>query len=180
MKIPATIIIGLSLLVIARADTSGREALVAEITQLTGVDEMVREAKKAMTQQANDATGQMFEQIRTGMPGLPKETWAAIQAAAEKMVRKVDASWNADEAIRVWQAEYTADFTESELREMIASAKTPLGRKQVAVGKRANAVLQKFLMERAKTALEAGVSDYVAELQRIVASVSGGVPPDAK
>ena len=77
-----------------------------------------------------------------------------------------------EKAIGVWQQDYVADFSEAELRETIAQAKTPLGKKQVEAGKRANRALQNYLVQQTSGAMQGAISEYVTELQRIVAEAT--------
>lgn len=172
MKILLTAAIALCISVSSRAEADGRAELIHEIVQIQGVDEMLRDAKTSAAAQAQGIVKQMFDQIRAGMPSLPNEKLEEIRAAAEKLMRAVDSSWTPEDAIRVWEAEFVTDFTESELRAFLESCKTPLGKKQIAAGKRAGSALQRFLLESGKSKMDAAVAEYISDVQKIVAAAA--------
>lgn len=175
LKKLSLILLTLNVVVALQAEPEDRTALVNELTRLSGIGEMVNEAKKASAHQADTVIEQMFAQMKSAMPIMSKETIAEIKAAADKMMGKVQASWSADEAIQVWQNEFTRDFSENELRIVIAGMKTPLGQKQILAGKLASAGLQKFLLDRIQTTMDAAIKEYVTELQHI-ATQAADVP----
>ena len=172
MKKLILLIVGLSLAIHARAEVDHKNALVSELVKLEGIDEVVHDAKSAAKKQTDEMTEKMFAQIATSMPTLKKEYWDAMRAAADRMVGKLDGSWNVEEAVAVWSEIYAKEFSEAELQQMIAEAKTPFGQRQIAAGKRAGMALRVFIMEHGKAASEAGVQEYVQELQQIVAKAT--------
>ena len=169
MKTIVAIVAFACVLPLAHADEDAKSALVQEIVQLQGADEMVREAKSATAAQAKQAIQQIFDQVKASAPALPPESLQAVRDAAEKMMRTVEASWSPEEAIRLWEEQYASDFTVDELRQVLEACKTPLGRKQIAAGKRASGALQKYLFERGKVAMDKAIKEYVADLQEIIA-----------
>lgn len=176
MKNLILLIVGLCFAMRAGAAVDCRNTLVREFVKIEGIDEIVHDAKLAGKKQASEMTEKMFAQIATGMPELQQEYWAAIRAAADRMVGKLAASWDVDEALAVWSDVYAKEFSDAELRQMIAEAKTPFGQREIAAAKRANTALRTFFMERGKAAADAGVKDYIQELQQIVAKAKAAPP----
>ena len=176
MKKLIFLIAGLGLAIHARAEVDTKNALVSELVKIEGIDEIVRDAKSAAKKQADEMTEKMFAQIATSMPTLEKEYWEAIRAAADRMVGKLDGSWDVNKAVAVWSDIYAKEFSETELQQMIAEAKTPFGQRQIAAGKRASMALRAFIMERGKAAADAGLKEYVQELQQIVAKATAVQP----
>lgn len=172
MKTLSLVSIVLALATLGQAGTDSRQPLIDELTQLMGLEELVREAKVASQKQGSDVIDQTFSQLRTVLPESADTIWTRIKAAADKLTRKIDSSWSVDEAIRVWQKDFVSDFSESDLREIIAQAKTPMGKKQIAAGKRANRALQDYLVRQTSDAIQGAVNEYVAELQRIMTEVT--------
>lgn len=78
----------------------------------------------------------------------------------------------------MWQQDYIAEFSETELSETIAQAKTPLGKKQIAAGIRANRALQTYLMQQTSVAMQGAINEYVAELERIVSEATKQPPAE--
>ncbi|ATC65365.1 hypothetical protein CMV30_16230 [Nibricoccus aquaticus] len=172
MKTPVLFFVLLFLLSRVYAHTETRDQLVQEIVVITGVEEIVQTAKAASMEQTKEAVNQMVDQVRTGFPGLPKESWDAVQAAALKMVKSVENSWSTEDAVKIWKAEYVTNFTEDELRSILSSLKTPLGQKQIAANKKAGAVLQKWFLSHGQVAVEKAMKEYISDLQKIVAPKS--------
>ena len=168
MKTLFTVVLALSVFLLGRAESDVRAVLIHEIVQIQGVDEMLRDAKKAARAQAEAVVGQMFDQVRSGMPLLPKEKFDAIQTAADKLMHTIDESWTTENAIQVWEAEYVTDFTEGELRAVLDACKTPIGKKQIAAGKRAGSALQKYMLASGKPKMDAAVKEYISDVQKIV------------
>lgn len=146
--------------------------MVHEIVVIYGIDQMVQDAKAANTARAEGVVDKLFGQLRAGLPQAPEAMWSELRVAADEFVEKAQASWNPEESIRIWEGIYLADFNEDELRLILENARTPLGQKLIATGKRANAELQKYIMERSSSAIEEAANAYIAEVQRIVAEGS--------
>jgi hypothetical protein len=168
MKIFSLVSILVALATLGQAATDSRQALIDELTQLLGFEEVIQEAKNASRKQGSDVVDQSFAQLKSILPESADTIWTRIKAAADNLGRKIDASWSVQEAIRVWQKDFVTDFSEAELREIIAQSKTPLGRKQITAGMRANRALQDYLVRQTSGAIEGAVNEYVAELQRIM------------
>lgn len=151
-----------------RAQIDDRAALIKEIVEIQGIGDMVRSAKSATVAQAKGAMKQMFDQFRSDMPNLSEDALAKIEAAANKLMYTVESSWSPEEAIQVWEAQYTAEFTEDDLRSIRDVLKTPFGQKQIAAGKRANIALQAYIAGQAKSVIDIAMKDYIAELQNVV------------
>lgn len=169
MKIPVLCLaLTFPFLATLRAAPETKDALAQEMVTLLGIEEMVRSAKTASIQETRRAIDQMIDQVRSAFPELSQESGEAIQAAARKMVMRVEDSWSPEEAINVWKAEYISDFTEDELRSIVASLKTPIGQKQITANKKAGKALQNYLMARGKNTMDEAMKEYIADVQKIV------------
>jgi hypothetical protein len=153
----------------ALAEPPSKAVLMRELTQVYGMDQMISEAKKAAGEQARTAVDQMFTQVKNGMPGMGAEVLQKMQAAAQKLMASVEKSWTTEEAMQIWQAEFSSDMSVEELSKILEASKTPLGQKQIAASKRANKAFQQYLIQRSKGTIEKALNDYVADIQAIVA-----------
>lgn len=165
------VLISLSTLCYAEA-TDSKSELSTELVRVYGIDKMIGDAKQSAEAQARAAADQMFDQFKSGMPGLSDRFWGRITAAADKMIAGVQKSWSAEEALDVWKTAYCTDLTTEELKQIIAASKTPLGQKQIAAGKQANTAFQQFYANRSRDVIQVAMKQYVTDLQQIAAEAT--------
>ena len=104
--------------------------------------------------------------MKQRMPGLQKETLEKIRLASEKYTETVMAAWSVEDSMAVWKEKYGAEFSEDELRQILAQTKSPLGQKELAASKRAVAAWRGFITERQKAAAEAAMKEQGEAIQR--------------
>jgi hypothetical protein len=172
MKYLALLTIALAGVLHCAGQTSPKDTIMRELIQLYEIDQMMTEAKKAAGDQASGVAQQMFDRFKSGLPGLSDDVWKKITEAADKMIARVNDSWSVDDALSVWQAEFSADLSIEELHQILDASRTPLGRKQIAASKRAVKAFQTYMLSKNKTLVEAAMKEYVKELQQIIAGAS--------
>jgi hypothetical protein len=76
------------------------------------------------------------------------------------------AAWSVEDSMAVWKEKYGAEFSEDELRQILARSKSPLGQKEAAASKRAVAAWRFYITERQKAAAEAAMKEQGQAIQR--------------
>jgi hypothetical protein len=144
-----------------------KDDLSRELVKIYGIEETVSKAKLLAESQARNGAQKMFAQFKSSMPSVGDAVWTKMNAAAERMIAKVEESWTPAEALKVWQDAYCSDMSVEELQQIIAASETPLGRKQIAAMKRASVAFQEFYVKRIKDVVDEAMKQYVTDLQQI-------------
>ncbi len=166
MKVFAALAVFLVLGSFGCAPRESKSRLVDEIIEAQGLRQLAEQTKAASAAEAKEAGRVGYEQIKQRNPGLQKETLEKIRLASEKYTETVMAAWSIDDSMAVWKEKYGAEFSEGELRQILAQVKSPLGQKELAASRRAVAAWRAFITERQKAAAEAAMKEQGEAIQR--------------
>lgn len=179
MKLSKFIFLALLCATTIRAEPDDKQSVMQQIVELYDITATVEDAKHSVEGQARATADKMFDQMKSSMPNLPEQYWNKMAAAADKMIAAVQQSWSTQDAVQVWQTEYAREFSADELKKILEASKTPLGRKQIAAGKRANSAFTGYLVDRNKAVGDKAMKDYIAELQLIISDISAAPKQDS-
>ncbi|MET1080495.1 MAG: DUF2059 domain-containing protein [Pseudomonas sp.] len=90
-----------------------------------------------------------------------------LRIAADTFIKKTEAPWTPEKIVDVWAGFYGPEFTETELDQLIAFYRSPLGQKDIRASRKAVDNFSKYFQEASQPILEKATSDFVEELQII-------------
>src|SRR6267142_4319557 len=158
----------------APCESKSKSQLLDEIIQAQGLRQYSEQMKAASTANAKETARMSYEQIKQRYPTLQKETLEKIRLATDKYTETVMAAWPVEDSMAVWKEKYGAEFSESELKQILAQLKSPLGQKELAASKRAVEAWRAFITDRQKAAAEAAMKEQGEAIQRAFAEAKTG------
>jgi hypothetical protein len=129
-----------------------------------GLTEMWSQQIEMSKAQGGEDSDQILNQILSGL-NPNQEFQARFKTASNKFIEALQSPWSAQEIVDVWAIYYGAEFTDSELDQLIAFYTSPLGRKDVQVTKSAMVKFSKHFEEIAKPILERATTEYIEDLK---------------
>jgi hypothetical protein len=152
----------------APRESKPRSQLLDEIIEAQGLRQLAEQTKAAAAAEAKEAGRMSYEQMKQRMPSVQKEILEKIRLASDKYTQTVMAAWSVEDSMAVWKEKYGAEFSEDELRQILAQLKSPLGQKELAASKQAVAAWRFFITERQKAAAEAAMKEQGQAIQRAI------------
>lgn len=156
------------LLSAASAPAATREETIAELIKVSGIAEMLDQARDATRQSAARALQDVFRKaIADGDPPTAEQQ-AQLNAAAARLIEAAVSSTSTGEAVAAWGRFYAADLTDEDLTRILAFYSSPLGQKDIAATKAGLPLWQQYLEARQSEALRIAGEQFTAEVRRIL------------
>ncbi len=86
----------------------------------------------------------------------------------DRFVSASRASPDLDAATTVWAQGFAANLTDEDLRQIVAFARTPAGRAQIAASRDGSAQLAAYLRQVRSASVDRAAAQYVLELKAVV------------
>jgi len=151
------------------AELKTKSELLDAIVKAQGLLELAEKIKTSNLEEAKEAMTRSYDELAARMPDIPKQVLDQIQTAGEKSLRAMDAAWSPKESLVVWKEAYAVDFTEDDLKQILAYIESPLGQKELAASKRAVNTWRSFILQKNKESGEIAMKEYGDAVARIFA-----------
>lgn len=159
------IVLGLGICVGASA--SERTEKIQVLMDAQGLTQTFEQQMTAGREQTKMQADQMLQQIMNGLRPNP-EFEEKFKVAYLDFVEAMQAPWSSSEVVKVWAKYYGSRFTDSELDQLIAHYRSPLGQKEVIAGREAMAQFSAEFRERYQPIQQGATQAFIERIQQIV------------
>jgi uncharacterized protein len=150
----------------ARSDDSSKNAKLAELFKLTGLDRTLEQRRESCRKQAEAVRAQVMEQMKATFPdGAP--AWKKLDAAYTRFLEASQPAWTTDEAVQRYAQLYGAGVTEDELDQIIAFYRSPAGMKDIAASEAAIPQWNEFLAQKDQAVFQKNFERFLRDLKAI-------------
>lgn len=158
----------LLLLVSTASFAADRNAKIRSLMEAQGLLTMVQQQMDMYKQQGREQSKQMLDQMLSGL-NPPPEFRSRLLRAWQEFVAALEMPWTAQDFVDVWAKFYGAAFSDSELDQLLAFYRSPLGKKEVAASQKALPELSAYLAEQSKPVVDRAMAKYISDLKTTVA-----------
>ena len=167
----------------ATAPRLTREQCIAELVRIAGIEAVLDRAQAQAAADARRYVDRSVGQLGDLLAKLPADRREKLSAAIDRLMASATAPPDMADAAAAWGRFYSANLSDEELRQAVAYARTPLGRKQLQAGAAASDQLRTYLHEKRAPLMEKATAQYIADLRGIISgprdapSPPGASPP---
>ena len=153
----------------ALADDAARNQKIAEIVKAQGVyqqfDDLIQQSKASTNKFLEESYARILDDLDVPNARNNPKFVAAFRRFSDKATNL----WTADDLLAVWTRNYGRNLSDSELDQILAYYKSPLGRKDIAAQQSALVGLSRALTSETKERLEPHIKALTNELKGIIA-----------
>lgn len=149
----------------AQAAEPGREALVADFTQATGVEAVIESSLRQAEQMVADQQATTVDNLRRA--GLSEPALAEVGVAFDAFAKRVLRSWATDEAARIYAGAIAASMSDEDLRKSVEFFRSSEGQRSLGAAADANTKLQAYIQSSMAQVMGPALKDFTDQVQAI-------------
>jgi hypothetical protein len=150
----------------ARSDESSKNAKLAQLFKLTGLDRTLEQRRESCRKQAEAVRAQIMEQMKGTFPD-DAPAWSKIEAAYNRFLDASQPAWTTEEAVERYAQLYGAGVTEDELDQIIAFYRSPVGMKDIAASQAAIPKWSEFLAQKDQAVFQKNFERFLRDVKAI-------------
>lgn len=152
----------------AFASQSTKDAKLAHLMELQGLNDVIRQQQEAGQKQAAQICADTLEQLKKQMPDMDPQTTEDIGKASQQFIADAKPTWTAEEAVAAYARFYGEQLGEHDLDQIIAYYESPVGKKDIAASHAGIPKWSAYLAEKNQAALKQATSTYVTSVKNAV------------
>lgn len=147
------------------ADEKSKAAKLQELMELSGMMQIMAEARAKNRTQALQAKETLRKQLRTDFLKDDPEIWDFFDTEYQKFVDSMAPEWTAEEAVQKYVDLYGAKMTEKEIDIVLEFSRSPVGKKYTAVSDEVAPVWFDYLYKESEAQFHEGLQTFVSSLK---------------
>jgi hypothetical protein len=150
----------------ARSDEGSKNAKLAELFKLTGLDRILEQRREGCRKQAEAVRAQVMEQMKGTFPD-DAPAWKKIDAAYKRFIDASVPAWTTEEAVQRYAELYGAGVTEDDLDQIMAFYRSPVGMRAIAASQAAVPKWNEFLAEKDQAVFQKNFERFLRDVKAI-------------
>lgn len=173
---PALALILVSCATPAATNSQSRDELIAELIELTGVRGQLEYSLQLSADARRRSGDQALDQLRVEFPIADALLRDVFEREFERMESTIGEAMSAERAMQKLTELYYDQFSDAELRALVAHWRSPLGRKDRKVGGHAIPAWTKWFVDELSVASEQAQGEFFRRLRIEAERLSSGRP----
>ena len=147
-----------------------RAAYIAELAQAYDIEGIVSRSQTEALAAAHRNIEAVTRQFADALAGASPAQRNRLDAAMDRFVTVARASPDVNAATAMWAQGFAENLTNEDLKQIVAFARTPAGRAQIAGSRDATIQLCAYLRQVRSASVDRAAQQYLAELKAVVTS----------
>jgi len=150
------------------ADKISKKEKLVELMKLSGMTEIIEQARGKNKAMAAQYKAQMMEQISQGVKITDQTVWDKIEAEYQKFIEKLEPKWTVEDAVEEYTNLYGERMTEEEIDIVLNFSKSEVGKKSTKVSKEIAPIWYDYLAKDSEKQFGEATQDYINNLKTII------------
>ncbi len=150
------------------ADEISKKQKLVELMKLSGMTEIIEQARGKNKTLAAQYKEQTMEQISQGFEITDQKIWDKFEAEYQEFIDKLEPKWTVEEAVEEYTKLYGERMTEEEIDIVLEFSRSEVGKKSTKVSKEIAPIWYDYLAKDSEKEFGEATQEYISNLKIII------------